>query len=304
MAVTRAEAEALDAQDELAPFRERFELRDDVLYVDGNSLGRPPRATRDALTAHQDRWSERLVGGWAEWIELPVAVGDLLAEGVLGAQKGEVLVCDSVTVNLFKLATAVLDARPGAVVTDRGNFPTDRYVLAGVAERAGRAYVEVDAPEGLAAVEPDVALVSFSHVDYRSGALTDIAAVTAVAHDRGALALWDLSHSAGAVEDRARGGRRRSRRGLHLQVPRRRPRRAGLALRPPRPPGGAALADPGLVRSSASSSRWAPPTSRRRASDAGWPARRTIAGLVAVRRRRPSSSRRRASAGSPRRRAR
>jgi kynureninase len=137
------------------------------------------------------------VAGWAEWIELPVAVGDLLAEGVLGARPGEVLVCDSVTVNLFKLATAVLDARPGAVVTDRGNFPTDRYVLAGVAERAGREYIEVDAP---GEVPAGAGLVSFSHVDYRSGALADMAAVTEAIHGAGALALWDLSHSAGAVE--------------------------------------------------------------------------------------------------------
>ena len=142
------------------------------------------------------------MAGWAEWIELPVAVGDLLARTVLGARPGEVLACDSVTVNLFKLATAALDANAGAVVTDAGNFPTDRYVLAGVAARAGREYVEVSEPtaEALDGVDEDIALASFSHVAYRSGALADLIEVTAAAHAAGALALWDVSHSAGAVE--------------------------------------------------------------------------------------------------------
>jgi kynureninase len=193
-----AHAQALDAADELAPFRDRFEIADDgPIYVDGNSLGRPPSAAREGLEALHAQWSGALVAGWTEWIELPLLVGDLLAEHVVGARPGEVLACDSVTVNLFKLATAVLDTRPGAVVTDKGNFPTDRYVLAGVAERAGREYIEVDAPNQVPA---GAALVSFSHVDYRSGALADMAGVTEAIHGAGALALWDLSHSAGAVE--------------------------------------------------------------------------------------------------------
>lgn len=200
--MSRADAEALDAADPLAGFRERFEDGAAVLYLDGNSLGRPARAVREQLAAQHDAWATRLVGGWAEWIDLPLAVGDVLARGILGARAGEVAVCDSVTVNLFKLATAALDVRPGAVVTDAGNFPTDRYVLAGVAERAGRAYVELDEPaaEALAAAPGDVALASFSHVDYRSGAVADLPGVTAAAHERGALALWDLSHAAGAIE--------------------------------------------------------------------------------------------------------
>lgn len=202
MALTRADAEALDAADPLAGFRDRFEIGEGPIYVDGNSLGRPPAVTRERLQALHDDWASRLVAGWSDWIELPLAVGTLLAEGALGARAGEVLVCDSVTVNLFKLATAALDANAGAVVTDRDNFPTDRYVLAGVAERAGREYVEVDAatPEAVRGVASDVALVSFSQVAYRSGALADLPAVTEAAHDRGALVLWDLSHSAGAVE--------------------------------------------------------------------------------------------------------
>jgi kynureninase len=200
VSASRDDALARDAADELAPFRERFELADGVLYVDGNSLGRPPKATRERLAAHHDRWSRELVAGWGDWIELPLAVGDLLAEGVLGAHPGEVIACDSVTVNLFKLAMAVVADRPGAIVTDAANFPTDRYVLAGVAELVGNAYVEVAHPGELAEVGGEIALASFSHVDYRSGELADVAAVTAVAHDRGAFALWDLSHSAGAVE--------------------------------------------------------------------------------------------------------
>jgi kynureninase len=200
VSASRDDALARDAADELAPLRERFELADDVLYVDGNSLGRPPKVTRERLAAHHDRWSRELVAGWGDWIDLPLAVGDLLADGVLGAHPGEVIACDSVTVNLFKLAMAVVADRPGAIVTDAGNFPTDRYVLAGVAELVGNAYVEVEHPGELADVGGEVALASFSHVDYRSGELTDVAAVTAAAHDRGAFALWDLSHSAGAVE--------------------------------------------------------------------------------------------------------
>jgi kynureninase len=198
VALTRGDALARDAADPLAPFRERFELADDVIYVDGNSLGRPPRSTGERLAALHRQWAERLVAGWSEWIELPLAVGELIGRELIGAKPGETLGCDSVTVNLFKLATAALDDRPGAVVTDRGNFPTDRYVLAGVAARAGRDYMEVDAPGELP--EGELALVSFSHVDYRSGELADLPAITRAAQDRGALMLWDLCHSVGAVE--------------------------------------------------------------------------------------------------------
>jgi kynureninase len=202
--LTREAAQAADAADPLAAMRERFVIHDDgPLYVDGNSLGRPPRATADAVAALVADWGERLVGGWEDWIELPTAVGDELAAAALGARPGEVLVCDSVTVNLFKLASAAIAARPGAraLVADGADFPTDRYVLAGLAARHGLELRWATPPEAGAACAPgDVALTCFSHTDYRSGAVADMAAVTAAVHAGGALALWDLSHSVGSVE--------------------------------------------------------------------------------------------------------
>ena len=131
----RKHAQSLDAADPLGGFRARFVHGDPGrIYVDGNSLGRLPTATVEALAGRIDEWGSRLVGGWEDWIDLPARVGDLLAEAVLGARPGEVVVSDSTTVNLYKLAAAALDARLGrrAVVTDRDNFPTDRYVLEGL----------------------------------------------------------------------------------------------------------------------------------------------------------------------------
>jgi kynureninase len=204
--IDRAHAERLDAADPLARFRERFVIDDpDTLYLDGNSLGRLPLATRERLRAMVDQWGSELVSAWHEWIELPERAGDLLATEVLGARPGEVIVTDSTSVNLFKLAWAVLDTRPGAVVTDTGNFPTDRYVLDGVARRHGRELRLFDAdpvhgpgPEDVetACSDGDVALVSLSHVAYRSGALADMEAIGAATS---APVLWDVSHSAGAV---------------------------------------------------------------------------------------------------------
>jgi kynureninase len=204
--IDRAHAERLDAADPLAGFRERFVIDDpDLLYLDGNSLGRLPLATRERLRAVVDQWGSELVSGWHEWIELPERAGDLLASEVLGALPGEVIVTDSTTVNLFKLASAVLDTRPGDVITDTGNFPTDRYVLEGVARRHGRRLrlFEADPIDGplpgdveAACSHGEVALVSLSHVAYRSGALADMEAIGAATE---APVLWDVSHSAGAV---------------------------------------------------------------------------------------------------------
>ena len=207
----RAYAEELDAADPLAEFRGRF-VRDDesLIYLDGNSLGPLPAATeaRIAEVVRQE-WGAGLVRSWTSWIELPRQAGDLIGEHLVGAAPGQVVVCDSTTVNLYKLASAALDARPGrsVIVTDDDNFPTDRYVLAGIAAQRGceLRMIHTDLDQGIAAdavrtaVDEQTALVSLSHVAYRSGALADMAAITAVVHEAGALALWDLCHSAGAV---------------------------------------------------------------------------------------------------------
>jgi kynureninase len=204
------DAGALDRDDPLARFRDEFVHEvGGPLYVDGNSLGRLPKRTQAAIAEVVERWGTDLVRGWHEWIELPTAVGDELAEHALGARPGEVVVTDSVTVNLYKLASAVLAARPErrAIVTDLDNFPTDRYVLEGVADDLR--FIDPDPVEGPTATDVeaacaagDVALVALSHVAYRPGALADLPAITEAAHAAGALMLWDVSHSVGAVEIR------------------------------------------------------------------------------------------------------
>jgi kynureninase len=212
-APTREDAAALDAADPLAGFRERFVFTDEErIYLDGNSLGRLPIATRDRLRDLVDEWGDRLVSGWPDWIDAPTRVGDALAESVLGARPGEVLVADSTTINLFKLCSAALDAyrlsAQGVVVTDRDNFPTDRYVLEGLADQRGLQLRLIDSDpidgpqvEALEAALRDgtVALVVLSHVAYRSGALADLRELTDVARRFDAHVVWDLSHSAGAV---------------------------------------------------------------------------------------------------------
>ena len=206
MALTREEAAALDAADPLAGFRERFIIdRPELIYLDGNSLGRLPRATRDRLIEGMDEWGGRLVSGWEEWIDMPTRVGDALAEGVLGARAGEVIVSDSTTVNLFKLCSAALDAyrlsAQGVVVTDRDNFPTDRYVLEGLAAQRGLTLRMLDRPEDLESALGDgtVALVLLSHVNYRTGELADLRGLTDIARRYDAHVVWDLCHSAGAL---------------------------------------------------------------------------------------------------------
>ncbi|MGY1770868.1 kynureninase [Blastococcus sp. SYSU D00813] len=211
MDLSRAAAEALDAADPLAAFRDRFVVADDdLLYLDGNSLGRLPRETPAALArVAEEQWGSGLVGSWSSWIGRATEIGDLLASGVLGARPGEVLVSDSTSVDLYKLVVAGADARPGrdVLVCGADDFPTDRYLVAGVAQARGMEVREVpaDIDEGLdldvlaAALDERVAVVVLSAVAYRSGALPDLAAVTRLVHDAGALVLWDLSHAAGAV---------------------------------------------------------------------------------------------------------
>lgn len=206
-----ARAHALDAADPLAPFRDRFVIGDETLvYLDGNSLGRLPVATRERLRqAIEVEWGEELIRGWDRWIDLARQAGDVLATGVLGVAPGEVVLSDSTSVNLYKLAAAALDARPGrpVIVTDDDNFPTDRYVLQGLAAARGGELrlVGTNVDSGIdvaavrAALDDRVGLLSLSHVAYRSGAVADMVGLTAAAHDAGALMLWDLCHSAGAV---------------------------------------------------------------------------------------------------------
>jgi kynureninase len=207
----RSYAEELDAADPLAGFRDRF-VRDDqsLIYLDGNSLGPVPLATRARIAeVVSQEWGGGLVRSWSQWIELPRRAGDLLGRHLIGAAPGQVAVCDSTTVNLYKLACAALDAQPGrdVIVTDDDNFPTDRYVLEGIAAQRGGELrlIHTDLDQGIsqdvvrAAADGRTALVSLSHVAYRSGAIADMAPITRIAHQAGALMLWDLCHSVGAV---------------------------------------------------------------------------------------------------------
>ena len=205
---------ALDAADPLAAFRHRFVIPDaDLIYLDGNSLGRPPLAALERLArVASQEWAGQLIRGWEQWLDEPLRVGNLLGTELLGARADEVAMCDSTTVDFYRLASAALDARPGRrfILTDRANFPTDRYVLEGLARDRDReiAWLDpdpVDGPTaddvatGLDAHRGDVALVTLSHVNYRSAAIADLPAITTLAHEAGGLALWDLSHSAGAI---------------------------------------------------------------------------------------------------------
>jgi kynureninase len=206
-----AAAYALDAADPLASFRDRFVIDNAALvYLDGNSLGRLPRATADRLARLvREGWGGQLVRGWDDWLELPTRVGDLVGTHLLGAREGEVIVVDSTTIDFYRLAVAALDARPGrrVIVTDRDNFPTDRYVLEGLAAARGLdiRWIEADPVAGPtpadvgAVLGDDVALVTLCHVNYRSAAIADLPAITSLAHAAGALTIWDLCHSVGSV---------------------------------------------------------------------------------------------------------
>jgi len=204
--LNRAVAELLDARDPLRAFRERFVIDPDVVYLDGNSLGCLPRATVGRLERLVAQWGERGVRGWDEgWLDLPVTVGDRLGAAVLGAAPGQTVIGDSTTVCFYKLVCAALDARPGRteIITDLDNFPTDRYVLEGVAGARGLRLTWLDGdpePDDVAArIGRDTALVTFSHVSYRSARIADMARVNAIISEAGALMLWDLSHSAGSI---------------------------------------------------------------------------------------------------------
>lgn len=209
-------ARRADRSDGLAHFRARFVEPDDevVAYFDGNSLGRPPLASIERMQRFMTQaWASRLIRGWdEEWMELPFTIGDRIGRAVLGAASGQTVIADSTTVLLYKLARAAVDAPRGSgarteIVLDTDNFPTDRYVLDGIAAERGLSlrWIEADPASGVtprqvaAAVGPRTSLVVLSHVAYRSGYLADAKAITAIAHDNGALVLWDLCHSAGSV---------------------------------------------------------------------------------------------------------
>jgi kynureninase len=203
----------LDARDPLAAFRDEFVLPEGVLaYLDGNSLGRPLKGTRERLTSFVDgEWGERLIRAWDEhWLERPTAVGDLIGRAVLGAAPGQTVVGDSTTVMLYKFIHAAVDARPGRseIIADTENFPTDRFLVDSIAAAAGRTvrWIEPDPatgvrlPEVEALLSERTALVLLSHVAYKSAYIADLPGITAAAHRAGALVLWDLCHSAGVVD--------------------------------------------------------------------------------------------------------
>jgi kynureninase len=212
--MTIVPASQLDAADPLARFRSRFVATDDpsvVAYLDGNSLGRPLTVTGERLAGFvAGEWGRRLIRSWDEaWMAEPVTVGDRLAEVALGAAPGQVIVADSTSVLLYKLVRAAVGARPGRdeVLIDRGNFPTDRFIVDGVAAERGLSVRYLSPPRAAgvrpadvaAALSERTALVVLSHVAYRSGFLADMAAITRAAHDAGALVLWDLCHSVGVL---------------------------------------------------------------------------------------------------------
>lgn len=208
-----ARARRLDAEDPLAAHRSAFVERDDVrAYLDGNSLGRPLHATRERLASFvDDVWGARLIRAWDEgWMDAPTDLGDRIGRVVLGAAAGQTVVADSTTVLLYKLVRAAVDAQASAgrdeVVADTDNFPTDRFVLEGVAAERGLTLRWITpGPDGVtpddvrAVVGPRTALVLLSHVDYRSGRLADLPGITRIAQEAGALVLWDVCHSAGSV---------------------------------------------------------------------------------------------------------
>ena len=220
MTPTRDDALALDASDPLADFRRRFYIGDpDVCYLDGNSLGRLPLATIEAVNQFLTReWGNELVDGWSHWIDEARTTGDLLGRTTLGAAPGQTLVQDTTSVNLFQLCSAAVAARPDkrTVIVDSANFPTDRYVLAGIAEQFGLRLlildndgtggVAIDPDNELitpAALEPhleDAALVSLQVVQYRSGARQDVRGITELVRRHAGLVVWDAAHAAGSID--------------------------------------------------------------------------------------------------------
>ena len=202
--MTLDDARALDDADPLALARDRFTLPEDIIYLDGNSLGALPRATPETLRrAAEQQWGADLIASWNKhgWIDWPTRIAAKLALTV-GARPSELLIADSTSICLFKLLAAAARARPDrkTILTQQGNFPTDLYVAQGLAEMLGLTLKAVPADEIIGAIDEGTAVVTLTHVDYRSGAFHDMRALNESAQAAGALMLWDLSHSAGAMQ--------------------------------------------------------------------------------------------------------
>ncbi len=217
MVTDRQYALSLDENDPLRGFRSLFMITDPhMCYLDGNSLGRLPIATVSAVNEFMTgEWAAEVVTGWSHWVDEAQPTGDLLGRATLGAAAGQVLVCDTTSVNFYQLALAAINARPGrkTIITDAANFPTDRYILDGIAKQLGLNLVIIDnespgsaeneriTPEILEKyLSSDVALVTLEVIQYRSGARNDIKSLTDLVRTHGAFLLWDASHAVGAIE--------------------------------------------------------------------------------------------------------
>ena len=212
----RTAALELDAQDPLREFKNRFVITDpDTCYLDGNSLGRLPHATVKAINDFlTQEWGPEVVAGWGHWVDEAQSVGDLIGRSALGAGPGQVLACDTTSVNFYQLASAAIRARPDrkTIIIDAANFPTDRYIMQGLADQFGLKLITIDnedptisdheliTPEILKKyMSDDVALVSLEVVQYRSGARQDIKVINDLVKSYGALMLWDAAHAVGSV---------------------------------------------------------------------------------------------------------
>jgi kynureninase len=213
---SREYALALDAKDPLAKFRERFVITDaNLCYLDGNSLGRLPKQTVDSVNDFLlKEWGPEVVDGWSHWVDEAQPTGDLIGRATLGAAAGQVLACDTTSVNFFQLVGAALRARPDrkTIIIDAANFPTDRYILQGYADRMGLTLITINNEDESISdheritptllekyLSDDVAFVTLEVIQYRSGARNDIKAITDLVRSYGALTIWDASHAAGAI---------------------------------------------------------------------------------------------------------
>ena len=212
----RAYALELDKNDPLAHFKSQFVVTDpEMCYLDGNSLGRLPKETISAVNNLMSEWGSEVVTGWGHWVDEAQPTGDLLGQAALGAGPGQILVCDTTSVNFYQLCLAAVHARPGrkTIITDAANFPTDRYILDGIAKQFGLKLVLIQNEDSAVAtherittqvlapyLNDDVALVTLQVIQYRSGARTDIKSITDQVRAIGALVVWDASHAVGAIE--------------------------------------------------------------------------------------------------------